>query len=605
MDCIFASGGKTMRDVSHVIKTALIPIGINCEGQVALALAQTIAEEVILVGVVPIPPGEPLSLGVQAARQLRKHLLSLSNTTVRSKATVIVSETPWVDLQSIITQEKPDLFLIDWIDGHTSFGISVSSVLSNSLCNVAIVGGTVPTKFDRALIAVRGGPYAELAFQVGMGLHAVQVDVLHLALTSAVNDAPFKGLQRILHQIPEVNLRTIVTDDVAKTILEESNSYDVVVLGATAGKNISSSSIGPVAEKLLRESRSTVMVVKTQRPISESMFDESAGVHAISILVDKWFAENTFHADEFLELKYLMALKEKQGSTISLAMPALNEEKTVGKVISTIKKALMNDVPLIDDIVLIDSDSTDNTREIAAKLGVPVYIHQQLLPELGARPGKGEALWKSLLVTKGDIIAWIDTDIVNIHPRFVYGIIGPLLLNQNIQFVKGFYRRPLKVGNKVQAGGGGRVTELTARPLLNLFYPELSGVIQPLSGEYAGRRESLEQATFFSGYGVETGLLIDIFERYGLRAIAQVDLLERIHHNQELEALSKMSFVIIQTVLRKIEARYERSIIEDVNKTMKLIHYTNGGYSLVVEEVAEYERPPMISLPAYLERDKT
>jgi glucosyl-3-phosphoglycerate synthase len=218
--------------------------------------------------------------------------------------------------------------------------------------------------------------------------------------------------------------------------------------------------------------------------------------------------------------------------------------------------------------------------------------------------GKGEALWKSLLVTKGDIIAWIDTDIVNIHPRFVYGIIGPLLLNRNIQLVKGFYRRPLKVGNKVQAGGGGRVTELTARPLLNLFFPELSGIIQPLSGEYAGRREALERVPFFSGYGVETGLLIDIFEQFGLRALAQVDLKQRIHHNQELEALSKMSFEIIQTVLRKLELRFERSFIEEINKTMKLIKFSDGGYSLDVEEVAERERPPMLRIPAYQERLK-
>jgi glucosyl-3-phosphoglycerate synthase len=334
------------------------------------------------------------------------------------------------------------------------------------------------------------------------------------------------------------------------------------------------------------------------------MLDESIGSKAISILVDKWFAENTFHADEFTDMKQLLALKEKQGSTISLALPALNEEETVGNVIRTIKKALMDKVPLIDEIVLIDSNSTDRTRQIAEKLGVPVYIHQELLPELGQRDGKGEALWKSLLVTKGDILAWIDTDIINIHPRFVYGVIGPLLLNRNIQLVKGFYRRPLRVGSKVQAGGGGRVTELAARPLLNLFYPELSGVIQPLSGEYAGRREALEQAVFFSGYGVETGLLIDVFERFGLRSIAQVDLLERIHRNQALEALGKMSFAIIQTVLRKLEARYERAIIEDVNKTMKLIRYANGEYFLDVEEVAERERPPMISVPAYLERNK-
>jgi glycosyltransferase involved in cell wall biosynthesis len=594
-----------VNDIPRLFKTVLIPIGLGTDGQSLLELAQKIAEETVLVGVAPIPIGEPLSPGASIARQIRKRLISLGSPSIRYKSTVIVSSTPWEDLQRIIAQENPDLFMIEWRDGQVSFNISLSDILSSSLCNMAIIRTADSIKFDRALIAVRGGPYAELAFQVGTRIQPGQLDVLHLALPNAVNDAPFKGLKHILKQLPEVNLRSIVTDDVAKTILEESNHYDIVILGATAGKNIGRSSIGPVADKLLCESQSTVMVVKTCQHIVESMFDESVGAHAISILVDKWFAENTFHADEFKDLHQLMLLKEKQGSTISLAMPALNEEDTVGKVIATIKSALMDNVPLLDDIVLIDSDSIDQTRTIAQDLGIPVYIHQHLLPELDARTGKGEALWKSLLVTKGDIVVWIDTDIVNIHPRFVYGIIGPLLLNNNIQFVKGFYRRPLRVGNKIQAGGGGRVTELTARPLLNLFYPELSGVIQPLSGEYAGRRQALETATFFSGYGVETGLLIDIFERYGLRAIAQVDLLERIHHNQGLEALSKMSFAIIQTVLRKIESRYERSIIEDVNKTMKLIRYENGSYFLVVEEVAEKERPPMASLPAYRERGNT
>jgi len=210
-------------------------------------------------------------------------------------------------------------------------------------------------------------------------------------------------------------------------------------------------------------------------------------------------------------------------------------------------------------------------------------------------------LWKSLLVTHGDIVAWIDTDIVNIHPRFVYGILGPLLQNPGIKFVKGFYRRPLKVGSKIQAGGGGRVTELTARPMLNLFYPELSGVVQPLSGEYAGRRDALEELPFFSGYGVETGLLIDMLERFGLAAIGQVDLLERVHHSQPLEALSKMSFAILQAVIRKLEVRYGQTILEDVHKSMKLIRYEAGAYFLDVEEIVEHERPPMLHVPEYLE----
>jgi glucosyl-3-phosphoglycerate synthase len=320
------------------------------------------------------------------------------------------------------------------------------------------------------------------------------------------------------------------------------------------------------------------------------------------VLVDKWFAENTFHADEFRDLNYLLGLKRERGFSISLALPALNEEKTVGNVIQTIKAALVDAAPILDEIVLIDSNSEDRTREIARELDVPVYIHQDLLPNYGARRGKGEALWKSLYCTRGDIVIWLDTDIVNIHPRFAYGLVGPLLLRPDIQFVKGFYRRPLRVGDKIQAGGGGRVTELTARPLLNLFYPELSGVIQPLSGEYGGRRSALERLRFFSGYGVEIGLLIDMLETCGLNAIAQVDLQERIHHNQPLEALSKMSFAIIQAVIRKLESRYGQSILENVNTTMKLIRYEQENFMLDIEEIAERDRPPMIELPEYLGR---
>jgi glucosyl-3-phosphoglycerate synthase len=518
---------------------------------------------------------------------------------VRIRPPILVSETPWKDLQAIAASEKLDLIMLEWVEGKQTWGMSIAEILTNPICDIAIVRGAFPER-PKTIVAVRGGPYAELALRLSMNLHAAQIDALHISLAGSVNDAPFKGLKHILRQMPEVNLHSVTTDDAIRTILEASQQYDVIVLGATASKATGlSSTIGPVAERLLNDSPAAVIIVKTHRPMSEDILDESAGARAISILVDKWFAENTFHADEFGNLMQLLALKEKQGLTISLALPALNEEETVGKVIRTVKRALMEKIPLLDEIILVDSESNDRTRQIAERLGIPVHVHQRLLPELGARPGKGEALWKSLLVTKGDIIVWIDTDIVNIHPRFVYGVLGPLLFNRNIQFVKGFYRRPLKVGDKVQAGGGGRVTELTARPLLNLFYPELSGLVQPLSGEYAGRREALEQATFFSGYGVEIGLLIDIFERYGLSAIAQVDLLERIHHNQELEALGKMSFAIIQAVLRKLEFRYERAIIEDVNKTMKLIRYTEDGYFLDIDEIAERERPPMKTVRAY------
>jgi len=404
----------------------------------------------------------------------------------------------------------------------------------------------------------------------------------------------------VLANLPEVTRQQVETDDPARTILEYSRGFDWVVMGTAVRPDRAGLPLGPISARVLQESPISVLVVKPVLPRQVHFEGEAAGQTAISVLVDKWFAENTFHADEFADLDALLRLKQRQRVTISLALPALNEEKTVDTVIRTIKSALMDSIPLLDEIVLMDSDSTDRTREIASSLGIPVNIHQQVLPQYGARRGKGEALWKSLYVTRGDIILWVDTDIVNIHPRFVYGLIGTLLTNSHVQFVKGFYRRPLRVGDKVQTSGGGRVTELTARPLLNLFYPELSGIIQPLSGEYGGRRSALEQLPFFSGYGVEIGLLIDVLQKFGMGAIAQVDLQNRIHHNQPLESLSKMSFAIIQAVIQKLEDRHRLGLVDDVNRTMKLIRHEAGRLSLEIEELAEITRPAMVELPEYI-----
>ncbi|MBX3081775.1 MAG: glucosyl-3-phosphoglycerate synthase [Anaerolineae bacterium] len=318
--------------------------------------------------------------------------------------------------------------------------------------------------------------------------------------------------------------------------------------------------------------------------------------------VDRWFAQNTYHSNEFSDIAGLMAIKEKQGVSIGLALPALNEAETVGKVITTIKSALMDEYPLLDEIVLIDSNSDDDTVAIAESLGVRTYKHPEILPEEGSYRGKGEALWKSLHVLTTDIIAWIDTDITNIHPRFIYGLIGPMLKRPNVQYVKGFYQRPIKVGDQLQAYGGGRVTELVARPLLNLFYPELSGIIQPLSGEYAGRRAALDSTPFFTGYGVETGLLIDLHEKYGLEGIAQVDLEERVHHNQPLVNLSKMSFAILQVFISRLERRYGMELLDKANRSMKLIVHEPDRFGLDIAEISDIERPPMNTIKAYMER---
>jgi glucosyl-3-phosphoglycerate synthase len=262
----------------------------------------------------------------------------------------------------------------------------------------------------------------------------------------------------------------------------------------------------------------------------------------------------------------------------------------------------MERFPLVDELVVIDSDSTDRTRDIAERLGVPVHIHQQVLPEIGPGRGKGEALWKSLAITTGDLVVWVDTDVSQFHPKFVYGLIGPLLIRPEIAFVKAFYRRPLNVGGELQATGGGRVTELAARPILNLFFPELSGIIQPLSGEQAGRRSLLERLPFFDLYGVETGLLIDVLRTTGLRSIAQVDMKQRIHRNQSLLNLSKTSFEILQVAMKRLGDGRGQSLLDDANLTMKLISPTAEGFHLDVQDIGVVERPPMITVPSYRER---
>ncbi|HTP06718.1 MAG TPA: glucosyl-3-phosphoglycerate synthase [Anaerolineae bacterium] len=588
-----------VKDRVDYLRTVWVPILQGCEYESALKAACLLATDVVLVGVVRVPPDQPLSAGAYEARQVRRLLRALSaGEQVRYKARVLVSHQPWTDLTKAITADEPDLLLLDWPCHIDALHVTAAEVLTRPPCDVALVRGPLPDQIKQVLIPMRGGPHAELALRVSLSTQPHDLVALHLTSQDAAeSDVPFHGLAQTLKNLPEVQMRSAATIDAAQTILEQAQQADLIVMGATAQPLRSKITLGEVADRVLKEARGAVIAVKTRRPMPQP--GEVAGSQAISIVVDKWFAQNTYHADEFRQIDRLVALKQEQGVSISLALPALDEEKTVGHVIQTLKHALLDKAPLLDEIVLIDSNSTDRTRLIAAELGLPVFIHQELLPQLGARKGKGEALWKSLLVTRGDIIVWIDTDIVNIHPRFVYGVLGPMLVDPQIQLVKGFYRRPLKVGDKLQAGGGGRVTELTVRPLLNLFYPELSGVIQPLSGEYGGRRSALEQLPFYSGYGVEAGLLIGMYEKFGLNSIAQSDLLERIHHSQSLEALSKMSFAILQTVVRKLEQRYHLAMLEDVNKSMKLIRHKRGTYFLDVEEIAEYERPPMLEIADY------
>ncbi len=316
---------------------------------------------------------------------------------------------------------------------------------------------------------------------------------------------------------------------------------------------------------------------------------------------EDWLNKNTFHHKDFSDLKELIKLKKKQNVSISLILPALNVEATLPLITSTMKNKLVEECPLLDEIIVLDSRSSDKTAEIAKKMDIPVYNDDEILPSLEPANGKGEALWKSLFVSKGDIVVWIDSDIENIHPRFVYGLVGPLLKCPEIGFVKGYYKRPLKTKNIVEPTGGGRVTEILVRPFLNLFYPELTGFVQPLAGETAGRRDLLESVSFYTNYAVETSLLINIWQKYGLNKMAQVNLETRIHHNQPLTELGKMSFAILQALFDLLEENV-LTLKKEFSSLFRSVKWEDGEFSFTESEVKVKKRPPMIEIPEYLRR---
>lgn len=254
-----------------------------------------------------------------------------------------------------------------------------------------------------------------------------------------------------------------------------------------------------------------------------------------------WFAEHTWQSPQWTVAELL---RLKGSRTVSVVLPALDEEATVGAVVAAVRPLVGS---LVDELVVVDSGSTDDTVRVARAAGARVVHRTDVLPELPPVPGKGEVLWRSLAATSGDLLVFLDSDLVDPDPAFVPSLLGPLLGTPDIHLVKGFYRRPLRL----ESTGGGRVTELVARPLLGALRPELAGVIQPLGGEYAGTREFLESVPFAAGYGVEIGLLLDAHQRYGLAGLAQVNLGVRKHRNRSLLQLGAMSSQIMGTALAR------------------------------------------------------
>jgi glucosyl-3-phosphoglycerate synthase len=315
--------------------------------------------------------------------------------------------------------------------------------------------------------------------------------------------------------------------------------------------------------------------------------------------VHRWFRRRTWHSyPEPADL-----LERRSGVTVSVVLPALNEAATLGPIVSAVRRDLMETVPLVDELLVVDSGSSDGTAGVAAAAGARVVHVDDVFPEWEALPGKGEALWKGLAASSGDLVVFLDADLAEFDAGWVCGLLTPLLMEPEVQLVKAAYDRTLRRPNGTLAPtGGGRVTELVARPLLSTHWPQLTGLAQPLAGEYAGRRSLLERLPFITGYGVELGMLVDTLELAGMDAIAQVDLGRRVHRNRDDEALGRTAAALQLTALARSGATHADTAHSHADESLDLVQFSRdagGALEPRSTSMTLSERPPLITVPSY------
>ena len=329
----------------------------------------------------------------------------------------------------------------------------------------------------------------------------------------------------------------------------------------------------------------------------------------MDITVWEWFEKRSFH---FRDFRGLTEGADRLPLTTTLVLPTRNTADTIGPILDTVAQ-LNERTGLIEQVVVVDADSPDGTADIARAHGAEVYSENELLPEYGRAHGKGDAMWRSLSVARGDIVMFADSDSTDFREHFVYGTLGPLLTNPEIQFSKAAFRRPFSQDGKAVVDGGGRVTELMAKPLLNFFYPELTGFVQPLAGEFAARRELLCGIPFATGYGVEIAMMVDVLNEAGLSAMAQVDLETRQNRHQPLFDLTRMSSAVLRALGRRVHLAGRGAVAHDPSEMLALpqrdvyLHAVGTPDGLRLDEhlVELLERPPLTHVLATSEERET
>jgi glucosyl-3-phosphoglycerate synthase len=477
---------------------------------------------------------------------------------------------------------------------------ALEDLLYDPPCDVAVLRTEAAAPpITSILLAVRGGPSAELAVQLARTIRAstgATLTLLHIfdprqsSEERAREEQTFAGLTAQVNG-PVIELKGSSTN-VRQAIIKEAERHQLLILGATRSLMHRPMVLGAPMQRMLRRLPGTVMIVKkagvpTPRPAPPRTETRAA----ITEQLDRWLTENTFDSREFDDLQRLVDRKQRQDLTISLAVPMMAGPTGVSAALRGLKQALMGRTPLLDEIVVVDILGSAQSERAARAAGVQVVRAADVLSRYGSFPGWGDAQWKSLHVLTGDLICWLDPAGPPPQPRLVAGLLGPLLTDPDIAYVTAFSRRPA-------TAAADPITDFAVRPLLNLLFPTLSGLIDPLSPEHAGRRAALESVPFFTGHGLALGLLLAVASALGPRALAQVEVGPRAQ--REPADRRATAFAQLQVCLKYLGDRHRIQLVDQVNRTVKQIQYGDERYWIEQQELEDVERPPMVTVPEYV-----
>jgi len=560
----------------------------------------------ILLGIIEVPPNH--SLSTPPTGEAYRTLLA---QTTRIAARAPQPVTPQVRIAHVAAQgireaaleTGSNLLLLE--SGPRDLGLwtnALEDLLYDPPCDVALLrADPARPPIERILLAVRGGPNAELAVQLARAIRRGTGATLTLMHLFDPRQSPDDRAQdeRTFAQLaaqvdgPGAELKGSSTN-VREAIIKEAQRHQLIILGATRSLMHRPMVLGAPLQRMLRRLPGTVMVVKKAGvPAPRPAPARTETRAAISEQVDRWLTENTFDCREFDDLKRLVDRKRRQDLTISLALPLDTDRPGLAATLRSLKQAVMGPLALVDEIVVLDPVGSAQIERAASTAGVALLRPANVLARYGAFPGRGEALWKSLYVLKGDLICWLDIANPARNPRVVAGLLGPLLTDPEIAYVTGFGR------GRAAPIAADPVTEFAVRPLLNLCFPTLSGFIDPLSRNHAGRRMVLENVRVFTGDGLELGLLLAIADAHGPRALAQVDV--GPGPRRPAGEGTSVAFAQLQVSLKYLGDRHRVGLADQVHRTAKHIRYEDERYSVEQTELADQERPPMITVPEYFQ----